>query len=513
MVIFELSEQSPTAVQADVLAVFAAKGKDGAVPGRDAAAIGQALGVDLAVELGAIRFEGDLGAIARIPTRGKAKAPLLYVVGLGKLEGQPGGPGGTLVASPAETLRRAAGACARNATRDSTLAIVVPGDLLDGLSGAERVQVVTEGAGLGAYAFTTYRTKTSDLPKIERVILLTGEGLAAAADVGKGMHHGEVLVRATSLARDLVNTPPDDKRPPALAERITEIAGKAGIDVRVHDEAALTEGGFGGILGVGQGSSESPRLVELTYAPPGAGGHVVLVGKGITFDSGGLSLKPTNSMNTMKSDMSGAAAVVAAMSVLPALGVTTKVTGLLALAENMPSGTAIRVSDVLTHRGGKTVEVMNTDAEGRLVLADALAYGAELQPDAMIDLATLTGAQIVALGMKIAALMGTDDGLVEALRAAAGAAGELVWPLPLHAEYADQLESEVADLKNIGKAGQAGSIIGGLYLKEFAGGVPWAHLDIAGPAFAEDGDSYYTPKGGTGVGVRTLVRYLQARSD
>lgn len=512
MVIFEVSEQSSTAVQADVLAVFAVKGKDGAVPGRDAVAIGQALGVDLAAELGGIRFEGDLGAIARIPTRGKAKAPLLYVVGLGKPDGQLGGPGGAPVAGLAEILRRAAGACARNATRDSTLAIVVPGDLLDGLSDAERGQVVTEGAGLGAYAFTTYRTKTSDLPKIERVILLAGEGLSAA-DVGKGMHHGEVLVRATSLARDLINTPPAYKRPPALAQRITDIAGKAGVDVRVHDEAALTEGGFGGILGVGQGSSEPPRLVELTYAPPGADGHVVLVGKGITFDSGGLSLKSSNAMNTMKSDMSGAAAVVAAMSVLPELGVTTKVTGLLALAENMPSGTAIRVSDVLTHRGGKTVEVMNTDAEGRLVLADALAYGAELQPDAMIDLATLTGSQIVALGTKITALMGTDDGLVEALRTAAGAAGELIWPLPLHAEYADQLESEVADLKNIGKAGQAGSIIGGLYLKEFTGGVPWAHLDIAGPAFSEDGDSYYTPKGGTGVGVRTLVRYLQARAD
>jgi leucyl aminopeptidase len=502
MVIFELSDQPPTATQADVLAVFAAKGEDGAVPGRDATAVAEALGVDLIQELGGIRYEGDLGAIARIPTRGKAEAPFLYVVGLGK----PDDPRG-----PAETLRRAAGACARNATRHSTLAIVVPADLLDGLSDAERGQAVTEGAGLGAYAFTAYRTKTADLPDIERVRLLAGEGLAGA-DVSKGMDQGEILVRATSLARDLINTPPAHKRPPALAERITVIAGEAGIDARVHDEAALTEGGFGGILGVGQGSSEPPRLVELTYAPPDANGHVVLVGKGITFDSGGLSLKPSTAMNTMKSDMSGAAAIVAAMSILPALGVKTKVTGLVALAENMPSGTAIRVSDVLTHRGGKTVEVMNTDAEGRLVLADALAYGVELEPDVMIDLATLTGAQIVALGTKISGLMGTDDGLVEALRTAADAAGELVWPLPLYDEYAEQLKSEVADFKNIGKAGQAGTIIAALFLKEFTGGVPWAHLDIAGPAFSEDGDSYYTPKGGTGVGVRTLVRYLQDRA-
>ena len=504
MVTFELSAQSPTAVEADVLAVFAAKGEDGAAPGRDAAAVAKELGVDLAQELGGIRFEGDLGAIARIPTRGRAQAPLLYVVGLGKPDDQP-------AAGPAETLRRAAGACARGATRDSTLAIVVPGDLPNGLSGAERGQAVTEGAGLGAYAFTPYRTKTADLPKIERVRLLAGEGLASE-DVGKGMDQAEILVRATSLARDLINTPPADKRPPALAERMAEIAAEAGIEVRIHDQPALTEGGFGGILGVGQGSSEPPRLVELTYEPPGATGHVVLVGKGITFDSGGLSLKPSNAMNTMKSDMSGAAAVVAAMSALPALGVATKVTGLVALAENMPSGTAIRVSDVLTHRGGKTVEVMNTDAEGRLVLADALSYGAEMAPDAMIDLATLTGAQVVALGTKISGLMSTDDGLADALRAAADAAGELIWPLPLHAEYADQLKSEVADLKNIGKAGQAGTIIAGLFLKEFVGDVPWAHLDIAGPAFTEDGDSYYTPKGGTGVGVRTLVRYLQARA-
>jgi leucyl aminopeptidase len=502
MVIFELSDQPPIATQADVVAVFAVKGEDGVVPGRDAVALAQELGIDLAEELSGIRFEGNLGAIARIPTRGKAKAPLIYVVGLGEPDDQRG---------PAETLRRAAGACARNTTRDATLAIVVPGDLLGGLEDAKRGQVVTEGAGLGAYAFTTYRSKTSDFPRVERVCLLTGEGLTST-DVKEGMDQAEVLVRATNLARDLVNTPPAHKRPPTLAERITEIAGEAGIDVQVHDETALAEGGFGGILGVGQGSSEPPRLVELTYAPPEANGHVVLVGKGITFDSGGLSLKPTSAMNTMKSDMSGAAAVVAAMSALPTLGVRTKVTGLVALAENMPSGTAIRVSDVLTHRGGKTVEVMNTDAEGRLVLADALAYGVELEPDAMIDLATLTGAQVVALGTKISGLMGTDDGLIEALRAAADAAGELIWPLPLHAEYADQLKSEVADLKNIGKAGQAGSIIGGLYLKEFTGGVPWAHLDIAGPAFSEEGDSYYTPKGGTGVGVRTLVRYLQARS-
>ena len=500
MVTFELSSESPSTATADVLCVFAGKGDDGAVLGRDAAAAGELIGVDLPAELTGIRYDGDLGGVARIPTRGKAGAPLMLVVGLGK-------PGER---APGETLRRAAGACARHATREATVAIVVPGDLVEGLSDAERGQVVAEGAGLGGYAFTAYRSKTSDLPHLERIVLLPGDGVSGD-EAERGMDRGQVLVTATSLARDLVNTPPADKRPPALANRLAAIASAAGLAVTIHDDQALADGGFGGILGVGQGSNAPPRLVELVYEPADATGHVVLVGKGITLDSGGLSLKPPNSMITMKSDMSGAAAVVAAMSALPTLGVRTKVTGLVALAENMPSGTAIRVSDVLTQRGGKTVEVMNTDAEGRLVLADALAYGVERQPDAMIDLATLTGAQVVALGKKIAGLMGTDQALVDALRAAADATGELVWPLPLHADYADQLRSEVADLKNVGKPGQAGSIIGGLFLKEFTNGVPWAHLDIAGPAFTEDGDSFYTAKGGTGAGVRLLLHYLTAR--
>ncbi|MDQ3973706.1 MAG: leucyl aminopeptidase, partial [Actinomycetota bacterium] len=365
-------------------------------------------------------------------------------------------------------------------------------------------------AALGGYAFTAYRAKHHDLPSLERVYVLPGEGLEAD-NVGKGVQLGGVVADAVSLARDLVNEPPAAKRPPALAERVAAVARDAGLEVRVLDEEALAEGGFGGILGVGQGSAAPPRLVELSHSPPGATGHVLLAGKGITFDSGGLSLKPTDGMKTMKSDMSGAAAVAAAMSVLARLGVSTKVTGLLALAENMPSGQAIRVSDVLTHRGGTTVEVLNTDAEGRLVLADALAYGAESRPDAMIDLATLTGAQVVALGSKIAGLMGSDDALLGELEAAANAAGEQVWRLPLPAAYAEHLKSEVADLKNIGKGREAGALVAGLFLKEFTQGLPWAHLDIAGPAFSEDGDDHYTPKGASGFAVRTLLEFLRAR--
>jgi leucyl aminopeptidase len=313
--------------------------------------------------------------------------------------------------------------------------------------------------------------------------------------------------------RDLVNTPPGDKRPPVLAEKAAAVGEAAGLTVNILDEDALAEGGFGGILGVGQGSSAPPRLVELTYDPEGASGHVVLVGKGITFDSGGLSLKPANSMMTMKMDMAGAASVLGVMSVLGDLGVTVKVTGLMALAENMPSGEATRVSDVLTHRGGKTVEVMNTDAEGRLVLGDALAYATEMEPDAIIDLATLTGAQIVALGNRIAGLMGNNPALVEEIKSAATTAGEQMWELPLPDEYEDHMRSEVADFRNIGKPMQAGTIIGGLYLRKFVGDTPWAHLDIAGPAFSEEGDGWYTPKGGTGMGVRTLIALLSARSE
>ena len=497
----EFDRKSLMGVPADMLAVFAAKGAgDDAVaePLADGLAAGRDLGIDLAEELAAVRFKGDAGSVARIPTRGKAKSKLLLVIGVG-----------TRDKLDLAALRKAGGAAARNALKDSTLAIAVPADT--GLDQAAAAQAVAEGAGLGGYAYTRYRTKATELPSLEKITLLPGEGAEEGA-VRRGVKQAEVLVRATCLTRDLVNTAPADKRPPVLAERIAELLRDLGVKTTILDEHALADGGFGGILGVGCGSTAPPRLVELRYEPSDAQGHVVLVGKGITFDSGGLSLKPSESMNTMKSDMAGAAAIVGAMSVLKELGVRVRVTGLLALAENMPSGTATRVSDVLTMRGGKTVEVMNTDAEGRLVLGDALAYAVEQQPDAIIDLATLTGAQIVALGNDIAAVMGTGEALLDEVRAAAEGAGEKVWPLPLPPEYAEHLKSEVADLRNIGRPMQAGTIIGGLFLKEFVGDIPWVHLDIAGPSFTTEGDAFTVAKGGTGFGVRTLLRLLQTRS-
>ena len=504
--LLEFDRKSLMGVPADMLAVFAAQqpGESGeardatAAPLADAVAAGRDLGIDLAEELSAVRFTGDLGAIARIPTRGKAKSKLLMVVGMGPRD-----------SIDTAAVRKAAGACARNALKDSTLAIAIPGDL--GLDQALVAQTVTEGAGLGGYAYTRYRTKASELPSLEKISLLPGEGAEEAA-VRRGVKLGEQLVRATVLARDLVNTPPADKRPPALAQHVNDLLHDLGIKVTVMDEVDLEKGGFGGIVGVGRGSTQPPRLVELRYEPAGAKGHVVLVGRGITFDSGGLSLKTSDGMSTMKSDMAGAAAIVGAMSVLRELSVRVNVTGLLALAENMPSGTATRVSDVLTMRGGKTVEVMNTDAEGRLVLGDALAYGVEQNPDAIINVATLTGAQVVALGNDIAAIMGTDEALLDEVRAAATNAGEKVWPLPLPKEYAEHLKSEVADMKNIGRPMQAGTIIGGLFLKEFVGSTPWVHMDIAGPSFTTEGDAFLNAKGGTGFGVRTLLRFLVDRS-
>ncbi|MGH9033270.1 MAG: leucyl aminopeptidase family protein, partial [Acidimicrobiia bacterium] len=261
---------------------------------------------------------------------------------------------------------------------------------------------------------------------------------------------------------------------------------------------------LGGVLGVGQGSDNPPRFVRLTYAPTGAKGTLALVGKGVVFDSGGLSLKTSSGMETMKTDMSGAAAVIAAMSVLSDAGVKVNVVGYVPMVENMPSGAAIRPGDVLRIRNGKTVEVLNTDAEGRLILADALSLASEDKPDAVVDLATLTGACMVALGDKVAGLMGNDSGWTDQVRAAADRAGEPVWPLPLPGEYRKLLESEVADLRNIGTGNYGGALTAGLFLQEFVDGVPWAHLDIAGPARA-GGDDGYIAKGGTGFGVRTIV--------
>ncbi len=338
------------------------------------------------------------------------------------------------------------------------------------------------------------------------------------ADLRASLAAADATARAVHLARDLINMPSLVKSPAWFADRAVDLARAAGLGVQVLGPDELAEQGFGGLVAVGRGSSRPPRLVQLTYhGPPAAGSqprtpegrHVVLVGKGITFDSGGLSLKPATSMTAMKTDMSGAAAILATMVTLPVLKVPGRVTALLCVAENMISGGALRPGDVISCWGGTTVEVLNTDAEGRLVLADGLAYAATLAPDAIVDLATLTGAITIALGRRTAGLFASDDVLADRLSSAAGDAGERVWRLPLVEDYRPALESTVADLANTGTAlnVSGGSITAALFLREFTGGVPWAHLDIAGTA-RSDADEGEVSRGGTGWGVRTLLAWL-----
>ncbi|MGE3836237.1 MAG: leucyl aminopeptidase, partial [Acidimicrobiia bacterium] len=330
------------------------------------------------------------------------------------------------------------------------------------------------------------------------VVAKGGKRVGAAAEVGASVAAG------VTLARDLVNTPAGDLNPIDFAAVAEDVAARVGLGLDVIDEDRAAELALGGLLGVSRGSDNPPRLVILRYQPPSPRGSMAWVGKGITFDSGGLSLKSGEGMMTMKCDMAGAAAVLGAMSVLPALAPRVAVTAYLCLAENMPSGRAIRPGDVLTARNGTTIEVLNTDAEGRLVLADGLSLAAEAEPDAMVDLATLTGAAKAALGPRIAALFGNHDGFVDQVRAAADRAGESLWPLPLPQEYRKLLDSQVADLRNISGGGSPGALTAGLFLQEFVAGRPWAHLDIAGPAWVDDDDAL-GPRGGTGYGVRTLL--------
>ncbi|GAA4290866.1 hypothetical protein GCM10023178_63770 [Actinomadura luteofluorescens] len=307
-----------------------------------------------------------------------------------------------------------------------------------------------------------------------------------------------------------MNTPPSHLSPEDFAGEAERVAAETGLAIEVLDEKALVEGGYGGIAGVGQGSVNPPRLVRLAYTHPEAGRTLALVGKGITFDSGGLSLKPTDAMDWMKSDMGGAAAVLGALAAIAELRPAVNVVGYLALAENMPSGTAQRPSDVLRIYGGKTVEVLNTDAEGRLVMADALVRAGEDSPDLIVDVATLTGAQLVALGTRTTGVMANDDDVREKVVAAAGRAGEPSWGMPLPPELRKGLDSAVADIANISGERWGGMLVAGTFLKEFVpDGVKWAHLDIAGPAFHKGEPYGYTPKGGTGAAARTLVQIAE----
>jgi leucyl aminopeptidase len=365
-------------------------------------------------------------------------------------------------------------------------------------------RAVAEGVLLGGYRFTARRSDPKP-PALGRVVLAEADGGALAAGIAAGV----VTAGAVVLCRELVNTPADEMTPTAFARHAAAQGDEQGLSVEVWDEEQIAAARLGGLLGVARGSAEPPRLVRAEYRPDDpAAPAVALVGKGITFDSGGLSLKPVASMMTMKYDMSGAAAVLAALSACRRLGVGVRVVGFMPMTENMPGGRAIKPGDVVRIRNGKTIEVLNTDCEGRLVLADALCLAGEESPDAVVDLATLTGAVVVALGRRIAGLMGNDDRIVAAVEQAAARAGEPVWRLPLPAGYRSSYDSEVADMKNLGTPGEAATLVAGLILGEFVGTTPWAHLDMAGPARAEENDGYVR-KGGTGFGVRTLLELLE----
>ncbi|MDD9371491.1 MAG: leucyl aminopeptidase [Acidimicrobiales bacterium] len=402
------------------------------------------------------------------------------------------------------TYRRAAAALARAAQRQTHLAIDVLDTVPEALDRTAVAQAIAEGVLLGAYRYTALKSDP-ERSHIESLTVVGKGGKRILAALDRGRAVGE----AVRVARDLVNQPGGTLTPTAFAARAEELADLKGFDIEVLDRAAIAELELGGLLGVNRGSAEEPRFVKLSWEPGvKPRGTVALVGKGITFDSGGLSLKPSDSMIGMKGDMAGAAAVLATFSALDAVQPPVRVVGYMPLTDNMPGGDAMRVGDVLRIRNGTTVEVLNTDAEGRLVLADALTLATEDEPDAIVDLATLTGACMVALGTKIAGLMGNHQGFADQVLAAADAQGEPMWQLPLPAEMRKSIESEVADLKNISSTRWGGASVAGVFLQEFVGdGIPWAHLDIAGPADAAEDDGV-TRKGGTGYGVRTLLHLL-----
>jgi len=409
-------------------------------------------------------------------------------------------------------LRQAAASFARSTGEAKVLVLDLTGVGDLGLGAEEALEAATEGFFGARYRYTRYHAGEPDPIESLNFVVAT-EDLEAARS---GLERGRVIADATWLARDLSNEPAGALTPSRLAEVATEVAERAGLEVEILDEKAIVAARLGGLLGVASGSVQPPRLIKLVYEPAaseatrrqdGTIPTVAIVGKGITFDSGGLSLKTFEGMVTMKTDMSGAADVIATIGACRALGVGVRVIAIAPATENMPGGRAVKPGDVLEIRNGKTIEVLNTDCEGRLVLADALSLAAEEEPDAIIDLATLTGACVTALGPKIAGLMGNDDRLVSALQAASARVGEPTWQLPLPEAYRADIDSDVADMKNHSKRG-GGTLTAGLLLKEFVAERPWAHLDIAGPARTDDDSGEYR-KGSTGFGVRTLLEFLR----
>ncbi|CAL9429321.1 MULTISPECIES: leucyl aminopeptidase [Streptomyces] len=504
MTALTLSTAAAPGLRADAIVIGVAKGAGGPSVAPGAEAVDKAYDGRLAGVLETLGASGAEGEVTKLPAPAGFKAPVVVAVGLGAEPEKDAG-------FDAEALRRAAGAAARALAGAKKAAFALP------LTEAADAGVVAEGVLLGAYSFDAYKESAKDAKGAKG----KGNGKAPLAEAallgGKprdkaykaAVERAAAVAEELNRARDLVNTPPNDLNPEAFAAVAQAAAKEHGIKVQVLDEKALVKGGYGGILGVGAGSASGPRLVKLSYTSPKAKKSLAFVGKGITYDSGGISLKPAGHNETMKCDMAGAAAVFAAVVAAARLGLEVNVTGWLALAENMPSGSATRPGDVLRMYSGKTVEVLNTDAEGRLVLADALWAASQEKPDAIIDVATLTGAMMLALGSRTYGIMANDDAFRSAVHEAAEESGEPAWPMPLPEHLRKGMDSPTADIANMGER-MGGGLVAGLFLREFVGeGITWAHLDIAGPAFNEGGPFGYTPKGGTGTAVRTLVRVAE----
>jgi leucyl aminopeptidase len=459
-----------------------------------AARVNATAGGALSDVLEAERFQGKVGHVTHLHANGRLPARRVVVVGLGKR-----------AETTAETLRRAAAAGLRRA-RDLGARGVAIEVLGDRLPARQRAQAIVEGAILGTYTFDRYKREKSD-KQVQTLQLVEPDG-RHRREAADGARRGEVFAQSTWLARDLINAPANEVNPTHLAKVATDIAKASGLGVKVFERADCSKMGMGAFLGVAAGSVQPPKFIHLTYTPKARSRRrVAVIGKGITFDSGGLDLKTAEGMLRMKDDMSGAAAVLGIMQALPALKVPLEVHGLIAATENMPSGAAVRPGDILTAMNGTTIEIGNTDAEGRLTLADAICYASQkVGADEIVDMATLTGACVVALGPLCSGLFANDQSLANRLLAAAATAGERVWQMPLIDEYRENLKSDVADLNNVGPRG-GGAITAGLFLREFAGDKAWAHLDIAGPAFLEK-DTPLAPKGATGYAVRTILTYL-----
>jgi leucyl aminopeptidase len=494
---YHLRGASPAKTRADAVVVGAWKdARSGVTLAAGAADVGSAFGRSLRPLLSTLGFTGKAGEVTRVPTGGKLSSPLMVLVGLGE---KPTDRAAELLA-----VRRAAGVAARSTANAASVALALPAD------DAGLIRNVLEGYLLGGYVFSRYQSKDPD-KRAGTVTVLSPA--ARRAEAGTAFDEAQTVAAAVQRVRDWVNTPAGDLTPPMFADDISRASKGTKVKVTVLDDATLAELGCGGLLGVGGGSSAPPRLVELRYSPADPVAHLALIGKGITFDSGGLSIKTATGMQTMKCDMAGAATVTQATLAIARLGLPVRVTAYACLAENMVSGSAMRPGDVISIYGGKTVEVLNTDAEGRLVMADGLQRAVEQEPDMIVDVATLTGHMMQALGNRVGAAFGSDE-VVVPLVESGRESGEKHWRMPIPQDVVDRVRgSKIADLAQHDWNRWGGGLFAAAFLREFTGGRPWAHLDIAGPAYNNGAPAGHLTPGGTGFALTTLVDYARALSS